>query len=307
MSVIGQEASQRWADCAALNEFLLESLCRLPHCQLLYAINTDGTQYSGNITRNGIDNNWQGRDLSRRPYFSGNLPYRGLLLSAVYLSQRSMQPCITTLQAVQHNGQLCGFIAADFHIKDLPITNTHTLQRMHQQNSQHHPANGLGTKLSLAAKTHMDENIDYLIYILSSLMHEHGVFHCKLHFAAERCNLWSYQDPLHYRLHTIDEIMSNDLLEQYPQTDDYNPRNTVNPEQIPLIFAQLKALRQADDRIYLTSGSLNLVNGLLSLTFSGEGTHYIHVDDFLSQDLGYWLNDKESPQHTDIIQNSSAN
>jgi len=307
MATIEKAACLRWSNCDELSDYLLESLCRLPHCQLLYAIKTDGTQYCGNITRNGIDNTWQTRDLSARPYFSGNLPFRGMILSDAYLSQRSMQPCITTVQAVNHEGKLLGFIAADFHLKDLPITNTSTLQRMHLQKSQHHPTNGQGMKLHSESKTAIDENIDYLIYALSTLMQEHGVFHCKLHFTAERCNLWSYQDPTHYHLHSADELMSNELLDSYPAVDSYNARNTVTAEQIPLILSQFKALRQADDTIFLTSGSLNLVNGMVSLTFSCDGTHYMDVEEFLNHDLGYWLDNKEVGPEADIIQNNTPN
>jgi hypothetical protein len=295
--------AERWHEQDAVTQYLLESLCRLPHCQLMYVIKTDGRQLTGNVTRNGIDNSWSGQDLSKRPYFTGNLPFRGMILSAAYLSQRSMQPCITAVQAINFNGELLGFLAADFHLKDLPIINTSTLQRMHMQNSQHHPSKG--SRLQKKRASEVDSNIDYLIYALSTLMQEHGVFHCKLHFDSERCNLWASQDPLNYQLHTIDELMSSELFDRYPATD-FCERSVVTPDQIPTIFAQLKALRQADDNTYLHSGSLNIVNGLVGLTFSHDEPQYLSVEEFLNNDLGYWLNkDQYIKEH--IIEKSAQN
>lgn len=301
---IEKDTSARWQYHEELTAQLLESLCRLPHCQLLYVINTDGTQLTGNITRNGIDDTWKDQDLSDRPYFSGNLPFRGMLLSAVYLSQRSMQPCITAVQAINHNGELLGFIAADFHIKDLPIINTSTLQRMHLKNSQHHPANanGIGKQKRL---TEADSNIDYLIYALSTLIQEHDVFHCKLHFDSERCNLWSYQNPHDYQLHRIQDLMSSEIFDLYPASE-YNERSVVPIEKIPLVFAQLKALRQADDNNYLHSGSLNIANGMVGLSFSHDESEYLSVDEFLNRDLGYWLN-KDQFLEEQIIEKSAQN
>lgn len=302
MTQIEHQSALLWSDCAELTEYLADSLCRLPHCQLLYAINPNGTQYTGNITRYGIDESWQNQDLSERPYMSANLPYRGLILSAAYLSQRSMQPCMTVVQAINIRGQLLGFIAADFHLKDLPIMNTSTLQRMHSQNSRHHPVSGVDTKHGRAANSAADTNIDYLIYALSTMMQEHGIFHSQIHFNSDCCHLWSENDSHQYHLHSISQIMSSELLSKYPARD-YHSRNCVALEKIPLVFAQFKAIRQADDRIYLRSGSLNLVNGLVGLSFSCDGSHYLPVDDFLNHDLGYWLNQNQMDEYPVLEQN----
>lgn len=292
-----------WSDIGAVSEYLLQSLCRLPHCQLLYVVDIRGKQITGNVTRNGINDTWQGQDLSDRPYFKGDLPFRGMTLSPAYLSQRSMQPCITAMQAVNQTGELLGFIAADFHLKDLPVISTSTLQKMHSHSSRQNPVNS-SSKVK-KRKTQTDLNIDYLIYALSTMMQEHGVFHIKLDFDSEHCNLWSFQDPYHYRIHSIKELMSSDLLDQYPATG-FNRRNVIPIEQIPQIFAQLKALRQTDDNIYLHSGSLNIVNGMVGLTFSHDEPRYIGVEEFLNHDLGHWLNeDQYMEEH--IIEQSAQN
>ena len=82
--------------------------------------------------------------------------------------------------------------------------------------------------------------------------------------------------------------MKSELFLQYPKRD-YDTAATVVTDRIPLVFAQLKALRVADDITYLRSGSLNVMNGMVGLTFSKDGSQYLHVDEFLNRDLAYWV------------------
>jgi hypothetical protein len=269
-----------WQDADALTAILQNDLCKLPHCQLLYAIGTDGKQISSNVTRNGLDNSWRGQDLTQRPYLCGNLPYKGMVLSAVYLSQRSMQPCITAVQAVADKEQLLGFIAADFHIKDLPEAGSTGIQ--------HRALAGNGGKKPQRKNTKIDDNIDYLIYVLSTLMQEHGIFQAHVHFDSGACTISSLEDPLRYQIFNVQELMDPELFLLYSKCD-YDLRATIKPERIPNVFAQLKALRNLDDEVYLRSGSLNIMNGQIGLSFSCDGTHYIGTDEFLNRDLTSWL------------------
>ena len=269
-----------WQDADALTAILQNDLCKLPHCQLLYAIGTDGKQISSNVTRNGLDNSWRGQDLTQRPYLSGNLPYKGMVLSAVYLSQRSMQPCITAIQAVLDKEQLLGFIAADFHIKDIPEAG--------RTGIQHRAQSGNGGKKPQRKNSKIDDNIDYLIYVLSTLMQEHGIFQAQVHFDSGVCAISSLEDPFRYQIFNVQELMDPELFLLYPKCD-YDQRTTIKPERIPNVFAQLKALRNMDDEVYLRSGSLNIMNGQIGLSFSCDGTHYIGIDEFLNRDLTSWL------------------
>ena len=61
------------------------------------------------------------------------------------------------------------------------------------------------------------------------------------------------------------------------------------PEQIRPVLEQFRALRQADDTVYLRSGSLNVINGMVGLNFSCDGSHYMPVDEFLERDVQFWL------------------
>ena len=63
------------------------------------------------------------------------------------------------------------------------------------------------------------------------------------------------------------------------------------------VLRQLKALRFADETIYLRAASLNIVNGKLGLNFSCDGTHYLNYDEFLDQGLDFWFGGETFPQN----------
>lgn len=287
-----------WDNAESLTQALQNSLCKLPHCQLLYAIDTEGRQLSANITRSGIDNTWRGQDLSARPFLQGILPYKGMILSAAYLSQRSMQPCITAIQAVRADDRLLGFVAADFHIKDLPNMTGTPLQRMQQYRAGSNPAKKQNAQPR--SQSPVDHNIDYLIYVLSTLMQEHGIFHCKLHFASACASLWSVDDPLNYQVLSVGELLNPELFLRFPKRS-YDCHTQLEVDKVPLVFAQLKALRQSDDTVYLRSGSVNIINGRIGLTLSCDGSQYLSADEFLNHDLTYWLEQETLPENLNTL------
>lgn len=292
---LGEKCLTVWDQADILSATLQESLCKLPHCQLLYAINLEGRQVCANISRNGNDDRWRGQDLSLRPYLQGNLPFKGLVLSAAYLSQRSMQPCITALQAIRNDHGLLGFIAADFHLKDLPVVSISPLKHAQWQ-QQRNPSDRQYTLSSMPSQqSALDENIDYLIYVMTTLMQEHGIFYCTLNFTNAMSALWSRQDPCIYRVYSVAELMKAELFHNYPRQDYDNL--AVEAEKIPLVLAQLKALRVADDTIYLQSGSLNIINRMVELTFSNGESQFMHIDEFLNRDLAYWVEQQNGQKH----------
>ena len=50
----------------------------------------------------------------------------------------------------------------------------------------------------------------------------------------------------------------------------------------------MRQLRTADETLYLRSASINIFNGMISLTFSCDGTHYMSWNDFLDKDTSFW-------------------
>jgi len=289
MEIMGNKCSQVWNNYDALTVLLEECIHYVPHGQLIYATDTNGTQISANVYPDHVDHSSGNQDLSRRPFLNGILPYRGLVLSEAYLNQQHGGPCITAIHSVVLDEQLLGFIAIDFNIKDLPVeTSNSKLRQSGWQQFRGDPAIRQQLFHQERVTSVFDENIDFLNQLIITLMQEHGIFHSKMHFSSSRCTLWSLDDPYNYRPHCLEELMSSDLFFVYAK-QDYPKKAVVPKEIIYRVFDQFNVLRHGDNNIYLRSGSINIMNGLVGLTFSCDGSHYMTVDDFLSKDLNFWF------------------
>ncbi|MCW9057570.1 MAG: hypothetical protein OQL11_01660 [Gammaproteobacteria bacterium] len=51
----------------------------------------------------------------------------------------------------------------------------------------------------------------------------------------------------------------------------------------------MRYLREVDPNIYLRMASINLFNGLISLTFPCDGSHYMPHGEFLLKDRSFWF------------------
>ncbi len=49
-----------------------------------------------------------------------------------------------------------------------------------------------------------------------------------------------------------------------------------------------RRLRFADETVYLRAGTINVFNGLISLNFSCDGTHYLPWAEFLDAEYPLW-------------------
>ena len=132
-------------------------------------------------------------------------------------------------------------------------------------------------------KSVMDDRLDETFSQVERLMHHHGVFHAKLHFSSSRATLWLYTDPCRYRVLSIDELLDATPCQDCPLTQ-YPQDATVGPELIPAVLEGFRTLRFTDDQLYLRAGSLNIINGLVGLNFSCDGSHYLSARDFLDAD-----------------------
>lgn len=119
-------------------------------------------------------------------------------------------------------------------------------------------------------------------------MLEHGIFHGKLHLSSSRATVWHVDDPYSYRILAIDELTDPDICLAYPRRP-YFKRETVPSLNIMKVLEQFCRLRFEDETIYLRAGSLNLVNGMVGLNFSCDGSHYLHNEEFLGKGLDFWF------------------
>lgn len=286
---LADRVAEVWPDADAIDQRLQEGLTSLPNCHLVYAWNVNGIELSSMVRAKGPDPSWRGRDLSQRPYLKNHLPFKGVMLSSVYLSEYTYEFCLTALQAVSRDNQLLGFIAADFAVNDLlRDSQLAATQEVRWKQFRGDPSVRGTVFMQTRAHSLFDEHINEAIEGIAMLMREHGVFHSKIHFSIGRCSFWLYDDPYNYRLHGVEEIIDPELCLAYP-VRSYPEKAKTPASDIIKVLEQFKALRFADETIYLRSGSLNIMNGMIGLTFSCDGSHYMSVEEFLVHDIGFWL------------------
>lgn len=129
-----------------------------------------------------------------------------------------------------------------------------------------------------------DRRLDEVLARTEALLREHGVFHAKIHFSSGQVTLWLLQDPMRYRVHIADEFLNPMFCLPYPRTP-YTRLAAVPEAVVPQLLSEFKRLREQDQQIYLRAGSINVINGLVGLNFSCDGSHYLDYAEFLQTRL----------------------
>jgi hypothetical protein len=212
------------------------------------------------------------------------------ILSPIYVDKNDRRPCVTALHKVKDDqGKVIGCIAADYDLSVLPTTED-TLDDAPSSWRQIKGDPAIRQNLFQQARVNsaMDQRLDEVNDILTDLITQRGIFHAKLHYSSSRATLWVYDDPHRYRLHVLDEIINPSVCLAYPRKP-YPSDATVSEDKVAKVFKRLAELRNADETIYLRSGSLNVVNGMVGLTFSCDGSHYMSADEFLGKPDSFWF------------------
>ncbi|NOX09018.1 MAG: hypothetical protein GXP22_05945 [Gammaproteobacteria bacterium] len=288
MADLAIQAAKVWTQEQALDQVLQGGIKDLAFCHMIYAVNTDGILLSSNVERDQMDSQWKGRDLTGRPYLRDAHPYQGYSMTSVYTSRHTLHPCITVIQSVHHNEKILGFIAADYNLDSLPGEKAQTSPDNHWVQYKGDPAIRGTVFMQQREISAMDEVLGDTIEILTDMMQHHGIFHCKIHFSSSRLSMWSVDDPFGYNIHTLEDITNPERCLAYPIRPQHE-RTCVSEEDIGLVLDLLKKLRHADEIIYLRSASFNIINGMVGLTFSCDGSHYIPYDEFLNMGSEFWF------------------
>lgn len=274
-----------WDSADRITELLAQEFHKIPYGQKLYTMNTNYIQNGASIINNEVDMEANGYNHAGQPYASGSLPFRGLILTSAYTCSDS-KPLITVIQAINHNEKLLGFIAADFDLRELPVSNISSSQYPWQQ-FKGDPSIRNTVFLQQRTQSELDKNIEVVLDDVFNLFCDHGIFYSVIHFSSSLCSLWSDDDPYNYRIHDIDEMTNPELFMLYPRRK-YPEKALVAPAKIALILSMFKTLRNIDDTFYLRTASLNIMNNMVGLTFSCDGSHYMTVDEFLDKEPGFW-------------------
>lgn len=285
-----------WPDRRALEQRLMEGLHELPYCKYLYVLDGHARQLTANASRGGLLPEHFGRDRSDRPYMAEALAGGAFSLSEAYISRNARRPSLTAVQRiVTPSGEFHGYLGADFDLRELPATQALYEQPRQWMQLKGDPAIRAGLFHQARVASPMDERIDEVLDLLTELITVHGVFHAKLHFSSSRATLWLLDDPYRFRLHSIADLGGANLCLAYPRRD-YPAEAAVPAGAISRILKVFRDLRFMDETIYLRSGTINIFNGIVGLTFSCDGSHYMPWNEFLDKNMDFWLGASTSPR-----------
>jgi len=290
-------------DRQALERVLHKTMLSLPYCKYLYVLDANGCQITSNISRNGAQPDQYGRDRSGRPYMQGVEDSEvDFSLSGAYISRNTRRPSLTAVQVIRtRDGKIAGYLGVDYDLRELPH-----VERLHEAEKRWTQAKGdpsiRGNVFNQSrVESLLDSRVDEIIALLVELMSCHGVFHGKLHFSSSRATIWTTDNPYSYRILDFESLTDPDICLAYPRRE-YFDKAVVPADKIAPIFSILRELRFSDETIYLRAGSLNLCNGMVSLNFSCDGSHYIPYDEFLAKDLAFWFGQDSGQARTASIE-----
>jgi hypothetical protein len=285
---LAAQCATAWFEREGLNGILRENFCNIPHCTYLYCVGTDAVQICDNAGQSGLVPGHFGRDRSNRPYMREPVPSWGFLLSDAYISLISRRPTLTALQAVHGESGLLGYLGADFDLRNLPVTAAQYQESSAWRQVRGDPVIRESVMAQCRVESPMDRQSEQAFAIIEELMADRGVFQCMIHFSSSQATIWTRDDPLRYRILDNEALGDPDICLVYP-AQAYPDDAAIPQDAIVHILETLRTMRMADENIYLRIASINLFNGMISLTFSCDGTHYMRYDELLSKSTQFWF------------------
>lgn len=102
---------------ARREEYFRGVVAENPYMELVYLTDAHGIQCVSNIPRPGQETDKDirayGKDWSDRPWFTGATRAKGLVVSDVYESVATDNPCVTVSSAVLSGSRMLGVVAVD--------------------------------------------------------------------------------------------------------------------------------------------------------------------------------------------------
>jgi hypothetical protein len=111
--------------------------------------------------------------------------------------------------------------------------------------------------------------------IVSKLVAERGAFHAKIHYSSSQLTLWFSDDAYRYRVYVKEEVLAPGFLQQFRRQSTAHLNPVLDVRDVDSILGEFRRLRLSDETIYLRAGSINLINGMIGMNFSCDGSHYI--------------------------------
>ena len=289
MSKLATACAENMNNRQALENILSDEMSTADYCKYLWVLDKTGRQLTDDATRTGFKHGQVGRDRVARPYLQRALKGEDYYLSEAYISRNRKRPSITAVKAIYNEyGKVCGYLGADFDLRELPHTSDEYVDEKAWQQIKGDPAIRSGLFSQQRVESAMDAKIDDVLSVMKELILARGVFHAKLHFSSSRATLWRVDNPFVYQILNIDELSDPDICLAF-QHQKYFEKAIVEEKNISKVLQQFKDLRFTDETIYLRSASLNVVNGMVGLNFSCDGSHYMRYEEFLEKSMPFWF------------------
>ena len=287
LALLAEKCVPVWGNRDGLNTVLLEGFSSIPYCTYLYVLDNDATQISDNISKSGVKSGYHHRNRAARPYMKETMPAWGFLLSDAYTSLTAHQLSLTALQVVMSDAGALGYLGAGFELRRLPVTSALYQEPGSWRQVKGDPAIRSTLFQQTRTESPMDRNMQNALSILEELLTERGIFQCQIHFSSSQATIWTIDDPLRYRILDHEVLKDPDICLVYPSRP-YPLDAAIPRTDITRILDAMRALRTVDTTIYLRTASVNIFNGMVSLTFSCDGSHYMRYDEFLAKGATFW-------------------
>ena len=128
-----------------------------------------------------------------------------------------------------------------------------------------------------------DSELERVHEIVRVLLTRKGAFHVKVHYSSSQLTCWFCDDAYRYRVYVREEVLAPGFIDQFRDVSLDHLKPVIDAEDTRTILAEFSRLRMTDETIYLRNGSINRINGMIGMTFSCDGAHYIDHKTFFEK------------------------
>ena len=133
------------------------------------------------------------------------------------------------------------------------------------------------------AESVFDAAIDKVHDVVRALFMCKGVFHTKIHYSSSQLTCWFAQDPFCYEKFVREEVLEDGFLDRFADADYAGQTPLIDGERLERLFVEFRRLRLGDETLYLRNAAVNLINGMINMSFSCDGTQYIDHKSFFAE------------------------
>jgi hypothetical protein len=128
-----------------------------------------------------------------------------------------------------------------------------------------------------------DSELDRIHEVVWLLLTRKGAFHVKVHYSSSQLTCWFCDDAYRYRVYVREEVLDPGFIDQFRDVSMDHLQPVIDAGDTRTILDEFKRLRTTDETIYLRNASINRINGMIGMTFSCDGAHYIDHKTFFEK------------------------